>query len=144
MGVAVGVPPDMQPAPPPPVEEHAPWPCLCTPPSHSPHWPAQGLTSTPWSPPLASSQNFHILFQVSAPSVSVSGGAHRGDSAHLNAYLSLPSLCPRAPGAGCGVAWAGSPASASGPCRGSPSRPGTPTTSASASGTSGWHAGKGR
>lgn len=56
----------------------------------------------------------------------------------------LSSLCPRAPGAGCGVAWAGSPASASGPCRGSPSRRGTPTTSASASGTSGWHAGKGR
>lgn len=58
--------------------------------------------------------------------------------------VSLSSLCPRAPGAGCGVAWAGSPASASGPCRGSPSRRGTPTTSASASGTSGWHAGKGR
>lgn len=109
-------------------------------------WPMEGLPRIPQLPPLARSQNFLILLEVSGY---LSFPSSRGKPCRASVPTLMPVclsavLCPRAPGAGCGVAWAGSPASASAPCHGSPSRRGIPTTSASGSGMSGWHAGKGR
>lgn len=60
------------------------------------------------------------------------------------AAFSLLSPRRRAPVGGCAAGWAGSRACGSGPCSGTPSRPGTPTTSARGNGTSGWRAGRGR
>lgn len=118
--------------PPPPGFKHFPsLPCSCVPPS--------SVGSTP----LARNQNFYTLFGMSDPSQFPlqEERALQALCAHLNTCL---SLCPRAPGADCVVAWGGSPASVSGPCQDSPSRQGTPTTSANGSGMSGWHVGKGR
>lgn len=115
---------------------------------HIPHFssPDRGLARTRRAGISGQESELCVLLEVSASLVSPPGG--KNPAAGLSVLTLMPvclcHLCPRAPGAGCGVAWAGSPASASGPCRGSPSRRGTPTTSASASGTSGWHAGKGR
>lgn len=149
MGVEVGRPPARQPAGPHSRPSTSP-PVLCPAPHPAPHPsllpPRQGLV--PHSRAGISGQESELLCSVLGECLLGFPSRRNDPAAGLSTPTLMPvclsSLCPRAPGAGCGVAWAGSPASASGPCRGSPSRRGTPTTSASASGTSGWHAGKGR
>lgn len=97
--------------------------------------PAPASSSTPSSPEP-------FLSWAMAPVTLPSPVPQQHRSRSLQPPLS-PSI-GRAPVGDCAVGWAGSQACGSGPCSGTPSRPGTPTTSARGSGMSGWPAGRER
>lgn len=111
---------------------------------HSSH-PSRGLSRTPG--PASPGQESELLCSVRGECL-LGFPSRRNDPA---AGLSMPTLmpvclllCPRAPGPAAGWPGLGVQPPPAAHAAAHPSRRGPLTTSASASGTSGWHAGKGR
>lgn len=122
-----------------PLQDQASPPVLCPAPTSPPHPsllpPKQGLV--PNSRAGISGQGSELLCSVRVSASLVSPPRRNDPAAGAVSNTLMPvclsSLCPGAPGAGCGVALGGDPASAR-PMHGSPSRRGTPTTSAAQAG----------